>query len=183
MADIEVAMGVIAAISRLGLPAPSILWDIEAVHEAVRKDGRFKTFISVGLCSNVFSTWAANERSNRLVRIDSADTIKVGSRIDADDDWTEFKEKAVGTAKYGLITRFFLSDGKSVMIIGGVTAEGSTMMSSFLSGNWQSLAACRDPHTKSQIGGCEFSAVLEARKGGVEVSDIRVRRGPASDNQ
>jgi len=175
MADIEVAMDVIAAISRIGLPAPSVLWDVQAIQEAVRTDSKYTTFISVGLCSNVFSVWAANEKSRRLVMIDSATSIKVGSRIEAADAYAEFIETPNGPTKYGLITRFAIGGGKSAMILGGISALGSTMMSTFLSNNWQSLVSCEDPHNREQIGSADFSAVLEVRRGGVEISDVRVR--------
>ncbi len=106
---------------------------------------------------------------------DSATSIKVGSRIEASDAYAEFVETPDGPTKYGLISRFAIGGGKSVMILGGISAQGSTMMSTFLSNNWQSLVSCQDPHNNEQIGSADFSAIVEVRKGGVEISDVRVR--------
>ena len=98
MADMEVAINLIAAFSHVGLPPPRIIWDIDAIDEAKRPNSRVSTFISVGLSSDVFSVWAAREHGKRFVRIDSADGFGVASRYEqTTNEWAEIKEQLGGS--------------------------------------------------------------------------------------
>jgi hypothetical protein len=181
MADIEVASDVIAAFSGVGLPTPKIVWDIHAIAEAQRADSTVSTFISVGLSSNVFSVWVATEKSQAAIKIDSADTIKVASRFEGADSWTEFRETADKGPRYGLLAKCALENDKTAMVVGGISAEASTLMSSFLSKHWQDILRARDPQSNRQVGNSEFSVVVEITKGGVEICDLRVRRSNRGD--
>lgn len=183
MADIEVASDITAAFSGVGLPTPKILWDIHAIAEAQRADSTVSTFISVGLSSNVFSVWVAAEKSEAAIKIDSADTIKVASRFAGADSWTEFRETPDKGPRYGLLAKCALENDKTAMVIGGISAEASALMSSFLSKHWQDILRARDPQTNLQIGNSEFSVVVEITKGGVEICDLRVRESSRAGSE
>lgn len=166
--DIKAAHYITSSFAKIGLELPVIIWDYEAIEELKNTEkSRFKTFIAIGLFSNLLTLY--------LKELETSGELRKSFHIDREkNDYTDDENYKVenkifigrnGNRNPHYATYFFnagkfkLKDGdnelalfakaiinhgcknssKSIIICGGIGEKGSEVLSKNISNKWENL--------------------------------------------
>ena len=204
--DLIASTNIKSIFESMGMPRPFIHTDKEILKRLLRRPAYkyiypkhtlpYKTFICIGLFSNEITMWMnekfSPESNGRLFDFFFEDNlppsqgqIKIachkGERIEYDEEkWhLSFKEETRKSIvkTYGLVARLFHQD-YCFIIIGGLTANATKLMGSYVRENWNKFLLFEDSVTKTRINFRNpFALVFTIQDGKVleEQSNMEIR--------
>jgi hypothetical protein len=198
-ADMVAASDLIAMFSVLGMEAPTVMWDDEALEHYRDPSSVYRTFISIGLASNALSMHINDATIGpRYFKLDlSPGKIRNAGGEDVTDgvdlavwrlwlaEWhpsraaiiqNELEWEPYVDEKWGLISKVVMPDTrKCVFLVAGMHSEGTRRMGDFIARNWKSILEWRDTTSDRRLGRNCFAAMVDILAGSDEAVGTRRR--------